>query len=75
MTEVGESITPKEARQRLLLAYKQRNPRSLVEFVKRPLLNPIEQRNAKNKRKLHPLLIVGAVLSAFAVVALSLFSH
>ena len=67
-------ITPEEARVRLLTAYRQGGDESFQETLRRPLLNPVEQRNASGRRKLHPLLIVGFVLAVVAGASLIVFS-
>ncbi|HEY6414144.1 MAG TPA: hypothetical protein VIX42_10675 [Edaphobacter sp.] len=68
-------LTSKEAQRRLLLAYGQGQAGDFADFAKRPLLNPIEQRDEKNRRKVHPMLVVGAVLLLLGVVAVFFFSH
>lgn len=73
--EPNQSLTSKEARGRLLLAYRAGDAGSFADFAQRPLLNPIEQRDEKNKRKLHPMLVIGLVLVALAFVAAFFFSH
>lgn len=69
-----EFITPEEARVRLLTAYRQGGDESFVETLRRPFLNPVEQRNASGGRNLHPLAIVAFVLAAVAGVSLIVFS-
>jgi hypothetical protein len=69
-----EFITPEEARVRLLTAYRQGGHESFVETLRRPFLNPVEQRNASGRRKLHPLAIIGLVLAAVAGASLIVFS-
>lgn len=69
-----EFISPEEARVRLLTAYRQGGDESFVETLRRPFLNPVEQRNASGGRNLHPLAIVGFVLAAVAGVSLIVFS-
>ena len=69
-----EFITPEEARVRLLSAYRQGGDESFAETLRRPFLNPVEQRNAKGRRNLHPLVIVGFVLAAVAGASLIVFS-
>jgi hypothetical protein len=69
-----ETITSEEARARLLVAFKKSGDGSFVETLRRPFLNPIEQRDDKGHRKVHPLLIVGLVLAVLAAVALLVFS-
>ena len=69
-----EFITPEEARARLLTTYRQGGDESFAETLRRPLLNPVEQRNANGRRNLHPLVIVGFVLAAVAGASLILFS-
>lgn len=69
-----EFVTPEEARVRLLTAYRQGGDESFVERLRRPFLNPVEQRNASGGRNLHPLAIVGFVLAAVAGVSLIVFS-
>jgi len=69
-----EFITPEEARVRLLSAYRQGGDESFPETLRRPLLNPVEQRNASGRRNPHPLLIIGIVLAAVASASLIVFS-
>lgn len=69
-----EFITPEEARVRLLTAYRQGGDESFPETLRRPFLNPVEQRNASGRRNLHPLAIVGFVLAAVAGASLIVFS-
>lgn len=69
-----EFISPEEARARLLVAYKRSGDESFVETLRRPFLNPVEQRNAVGKRNLHPLLLVGLVLLVLAGASMILFS-
>ena len=69
-----EFITTAEARARLLIAYRQGGDESFPETLRRPFLNPVEQRNASGGRNLHPLAIVGFVLAAVAGVSLIVFS-
>jgi hypothetical protein len=71
---VFETITSEEARARLLIAFGQSGDGSFVETLRRPFLNPIEQRDDKGRRKVHPLLIVGLVLAVLATIALLAFS-
>jgi hypothetical protein len=71
----AESLTSKEAQGRLLLAYRDGDAGGFAEFAKRPLLNPIEQRDEKNQRKAHPMLVIGVILIAVAIVAAFFFSH
>ena len=73
--EANRNLTSKEAQARLLSAYKAGDPGGFAESVKRPLLNPIEQRDNKNKRKAHPLLVIGLMLLAVALAASFFFSH
>jgi len=53
-----EYITPEEARARLLVAYRRSGDGEFVETLRRPLLNPVEQRDTSRRRKLHPLTAV-----------------
>jgi hypothetical protein len=69
-----EFITPQEARSRLLIAYRRSGDGAFVETLKRPLLNPVEQRDAAGKRRIHPLLVVGFVLLALAAASVAFFS-
>ena len=69
-----EFITAEEARSRLLVAYRRSGDESFVETLRRPFLNPVEQRNATGKRNLHPLLLVGLVLLVLAGAAMIFFS-
>jgi hypothetical protein len=73
--EPNQSLTSKEAQGRLLLAYRSGNAGTFADFAKRPLLNPIEQRDGKNKRKVHPMLVIWLVLLAVAVITTFFFSH
>lgn len=69
-----EYLTPEEARLRLLAAFRRSGDEEFVETLKRPLLNPIEQRDTKSKRKVHPMLIVALVLVLVAVASVVFFS-
>lgn len=69
-----EFITPAEARARLLIAYRQGGDESFAETLRRPFLNPVEQRNPSGRRNLHPLALVGFVLAAVAGASLIVFS-
>jgi hypothetical protein len=69
-----EFITPEEARARLLVAYRRSGDESFVETLRRPFLNPVEQRNAAGNRNLHPLLLVGLVLLVLAGASMIFFS-
>jgi hypothetical protein len=69
-----EFITQDEACARLLVAYKRSGDESFVETLRRPFLNPVEQRNAAGKRNLHPLLLVGLVLLVLAGASMIFFS-
>jgi hypothetical protein len=68
-----ETITSEEARARLLSAFSKSGDGSFVETLRRPFLNPIEQRDDKGRRKVHTLLIVGLVLLTLAAIALLVF--
>jgi len=69
-----ETITPEEARARLLLAYSRSYDGRFLDALRRPLLNPIEQRNKKGRRRVHPLVVIGLVLIALAGVSAAIFS-
>jgi len=69
-----EFITPEEARARLLVVYRRSGDESFVETLRRPFLNPVEQRNATGKRNLHPLLLVGLGLLVLAGASMIFFS-
>jgi len=69
-----EFITPAEASARLLIAYRQGGDESFPETLRRPFLNPVEQRNARGRRNPHPLVIIGIVLAAVAGASLIVFS-
>ena len=69
-----ECLTSKEAQERLLFAYRE-GADSFRAFAVRPFLNPIEQRNEKNKRKVHPMLVVALLLLAAAILAAWFFSR
>ena len=43
-------------------------------MLKQPFLDDIDQRDAKGKRRLHPLFVVGGVLLLLAVAAVFFFS-
>lgn len=73
MTDL-EYISPQEARARLLLAYRRSGDGAFVETLRRPFLNPVEQRDAEGRRRVHPLLVVGLVLLAVAGAAMAFFS-
>jgi hypothetical protein len=72
--EQTNGLTPKEAQRRLLLAYKDGNIGEFAEFLVCPFLNPIEQRDERNRRKIHPLLVIGIVLVLLAAGTLIFFS-
>jgi hypothetical protein len=69
-----EFITSEEARARLLVVYRRSGDSAFVETLKRPFLNPIEQRDQAGWRKIHPLLIVGMVLLAIAIASAAFFT-
>ena len=73
--EPSNGLTAREAHRRLLLAYREGNAGGFIEFAKRPFLNPIEQRDERNKRKVHPMFVVGMFLILVAVAAAFFFSH
>jgi hypothetical protein len=68
-------ITPQEARARLLVVYKRSGDGAFVETLRRPFLNPVEQRNASGKRKVHPLLVAGLVILILAAATVTFFSY
>jgi hypothetical protein len=67
-------ITPQEARARLLVVYKRAGDGAFVETLRRPFLNPVEQRNAAGRRKVHPLLVAGLVVLILAAATMAFFS-
>ena len=69
-----EYISLEEAQARLLLAYRTGGDGDFVETLRRPFINPINQRNERGKLKPHPLLVVGLVLLSLAGAALLFFS-
>lgn len=69
-----EYISLEEARARLLVAYSRAADGEFLETLRRPLTNPIAQRNDKGRRKLHPLLLVGAILLVLAGATMTFFS-
>ena len=73
--DANRTITSEEAQARLLSAYRAGDSGAFTEFVKRPFLNPIEQRDNKNRRNVHPLLVISLVLLALALAATFFFSH
>jgi hypothetical protein len=72
--ETLEPITPEEARARLVVSYRKSSEGNFLEALRRPLFNPIEQRDEEGKRKVHPLLIVGIVLLLLAGTAVVFFT-
>ncbi len=70
----SQVLKPEEARKRLLLAYRAGKESSFSEMLKQPFLDDIDQRDAKGKRRLHPLFVVGGVLLLLAVAAVFFFS-
>jgi hypothetical protein len=68
-----EFISAEESRARLRIAYRQSGDESFVETLQRPFLNPVEQRDTKGKRNLHPLFVVGAVLLLLAGATMAFF--
>ena len=72
--ETLEPITPEEARARLVVSYRKSSEGNFLEALRRPLLNPIEQRDDQGKRKVHPLLIVGTVLLILGGTAVAFFT-
>jgi hypothetical protein len=68
------TITPEEARLRLLEAFRNGREGTFLEFLQRPCMHLIEQRAEDGKRKLHPLLGVGAVLFVVACATFAFFS-
>ena len=69
-----ETITSEEARARLLLAYSRSYDGRFLDALQRPLLNPIEQRDKKGRRRIHTLAVVGLVLITLAGVSAAIFS-
>lgn len=67
-------LNPEEARKRLLLAYRAGNETSFLEMLTTPVLDPVDQRDAKGKRRLHPTFVVGSVLFLLAVAAFFFFT-
>ena len=67
-------LKPEEARKRLLLAYRAGNETSFLEMLMTPVLDPVDQRDAKGKRRLHPLFVVGGVLFLLAIAAFLFFT-
>lgn len=67
-------LNPEGARKRLLLAYRAGNETSFLEMLKTPVLDPLDQHDAKGKRRLHPLFVVGGVLFLLAVAAFLFFT-
>ena len=69
-----EYISPEEARARLLVAYRRAGDGEFLETLRRPFINPIAQRDAMGRRKVHPLLIVAVLLLVLAGAAMTFFS-
>ena len=69
-----EFITSEEARARLLVVYRHSGDSAFLETLRRPFLNPIEQRNPAGRRRIHPLLIAGMVLLVIALASATFFS-
>ena len=70
-----EYITTEEARARLLVVYRRSGDSAFLETLRRPFLNPIEQRDQSGRRKIHPLLVVGIVLLALAGATAAFFAN
>jgi len=68
-------ITTEEARARLLVVYRRSGDSAFLETLRRPFLNPIEQRDQSGRRKIHPLLVVGIVLLALAGATAAFFAN
>jgi hypothetical protein len=68
-----ETITAGEARARLLIAFRKPGDSTFLEMLRRPFLNPVEQRNDKGRRKVHTLLVAGIVLAALAGISVAVF--
>ena len=68
-----ETITAREARARLLIAFRRSGDGTFLEMLRRPFLNPVEQRNDKGRRKVHTLLVAGIVLAALAGISVAVF--
>ena len=68
-----ETITAEEARARLLVAFRKSGDGTFLETLRRPFLNPVEQRDDKGRRKVHTLLVVGVVLVVLAGVSVAVF--
>jgi len=69
-----EFITSEEARARLLVVYRHSGDSAFLDTLRRPFLNPIEQRNPAGRRRIHPLLIAGLVLLVIAIASAVFFS-
>ena len=69
-----EYISLEEAHARLLLAYGRAGDGEFLETLRRPLTNPIAQRDDKGRRNIHPLLIGAVILLALAGTAMVFFS-
>jgi hypothetical protein len=69
-----EYLSLEEAHARLLVAYGRAGDGEFLEMLRRPLTNPIAQRDDKGGRKIHPLLIVAVILLALAGAAMTFFS-
>ena len=67
-------LTPEEARSRLLSTYKAGNETSFFEMLKRPALDPIDQRDSQGRRRLHPLVVVGGFLVLLAIASTIFFT-
>ena len=70
-----EYITTEEARARLLVVYRRSGDSAFLETLRRPFLNPIEQRDQSGRRKIHPLFVVGIVLLALAGATAAFFAN
>lgn len=68
------TIAPEEARLRLLEAFRNGREGTFLEFLQRPWMDPIEQRTNNGKRKLHPLLVGGAVVFVLACATFAFFA-
>ena len=70
-----EYITTEEARARLLVVYRRSGDSAFLETLRRPFLNPIEQRDQSGRRKIHTLLVIGIVLLMLAGATVAFFSN
>ena len=67
------TLSPKEAQRRLLLAYGKGSAGSFKEFAVRPFLNPVDQLDEKGHRRVHPMAVIGVLLLIVGLIGAFFF--